>query len=152
MQCHKCNNKIPTRITFNNCTRKVSSRRKFCFECSPFGLHNTKQDDPSRPSIKSNLKYSLFSPEQKAKHIARTSKRGHDLKRKYVEQKGGKCEKCGYCKCLAALHFHHRDPKEKSFSLSVVEIRSRETSLVEQEVAKCDLICANCHAEEHFTF
>ena len=40
------------------------------------------------------------------------------LKRKYeaVQMRGGKCERCGYNKNLAALDFHHRNPKiPKSF-------------------------------------
>jgi hypothetical protein len=30
-----------------------------------------------------------------------------------VEYKGGKCECCGYDKCIAALEFHHLDPTTK---------------------------------------
>lgn len=41
------------------------------------------------------------------------------LKRKYevVQMRGGKCERCGYNKNLAALDFHHRDPILRSFRL-----------------------------------
>lgn len=39
------------------------------------------------------------------------------LKRKYeiVQMRGGKCERCGYNKNLAALDFHHRNPDTKKF-------------------------------------
>lgn len=30
---------------------------------------------------------------------------------------GGKCEKCGYNKCLDALEFHHKDPSQKEFQI-----------------------------------
>lgn len=41
------------------------------------------------------------------------------LKRKYeaVMMRGGKCERCGYNKNLAALEFHHRDPNTKKFQI-----------------------------------
>ena len=40
------------------------------------------------------------------------------LKEKLVEYKGGKCEICGYDKCITALEFHHLNPEEKEFSIS----------------------------------
>lgn len=70
-------------------------------------------------------------------------------KRTLVEEAGGKCVKCGYDRCYAALHFHHRDPGTKSF-----KVGSGNKSLARQrvEAAKCDLICANCHAEHHWSY
>lgn len=40
-------------------------------------------------------------------------------KESLVELFGGKCARCGYDKYFGALDFHHNDPKQKSFSLSV---------------------------------
>ena len=40
------------------------------------------------------------------------------IKRWALEYKGSKCEICGYNKCPEALDFHHKNPKEKDFSLS----------------------------------
>lgn len=41
------------------------------------------------------------------------AKRRRILKLKAVEYKGGKCEICGYNKCIDALEFHHLDPQKK---------------------------------------
>ena len=35
-----------------------------------------------------------------------------------VDHKGGKCERCGYMKCIDALEFHHIDDTKKDFSIS----------------------------------
>ena len=35
-----------------------------------------------------------------------------------VEYKGGKCESCGYDKCIEALEFHHIDESTKEFQVS----------------------------------
>jgi hypothetical protein len=66
-----------------------------------------------------------------------------------VEYKGGKCEKCGYNKCIGALVFHHKDPLEKDFQFSQNEARSKTIEELKKEADKCLLLCANCHAEEH---
>lgn len=70
------------------------------------------------------------------------------LKRQAVQYKGGKCTRCGYNKCLAALHFHHRDRSTKKFHLSITQKTSFAS--VKDELDKCDLLCANCHAEVEF--
>ena len=71
------------------------------------------------------------------------------MKKQAVKIKGGKCQKCGYDKCIDALHFHHRNAEEKSFGLSQSGIYHNWQDYL-KEVEKCDLLCANCHAEEHF--
>lgn len=68
-------------------------------------------------------------------------------KQKAVEYKGGKCVYCGYSKCLSALEFHHRDPSEKEFAWDMM--RKQAWDKVVTELDKCDLVCANCHREQH---
>ena len=48
------------------------------------------------------------------------------LKKKLVEYKGGKCEICGYDKCIAALDFHHLNPNEKDYSICNGDYKSFE--------------------------
>lgn len=69
------------------------------------------------------------------------------LKIKMVEYKGGKCEICGYNKCMRALSFHHLNPSEKDFTVSGKHCRKWQA--VKQELDKCQLLCMNCHAEVH---
>ena len=44
-------------------------------------------------------------------------KRREKTKELLVEYKGGKCEICGYNKCISALEFHHLNPNEKDFGI-----------------------------------
>lgn len=69
-------------------------------------------------------------------------------KKRAVEYKGGACESCGYSRSLAALEFHHRDPKEKDFKLSSPHVR-QPWHKQKTELDKCSLLCANCHREKH---
>ena len=73
------------------------------------------------------------------------------LKQKLVEYKGGKCERCGYNKCIGALEFHHLNPDEKDFTISSSHLGVKPIETFYKEVDKCILLCANCHAEEHWT-
>jgi DNA-binding CsgD family transcriptional regulator len=63
-----------------------------------------------------------------------------------VREAGGRCVLCGYDRCLGALHFHHLDPRTKSFGLAMRGHTKAFHRLLE-EAQKCVLLCANCHAE-----
>lgn len=70
-------------------------------------------------------------------------------KQRLIAYKGGKCEICGYDKdCPSSFHFHHKNPSEKSFGIGSKGI-TRKLEVLKQEVDKCQLLCANCHAEVH---
>lgn len=68
------------------------------------------------------------------------------VKQRLVDYKGGSCEICGYNKSLRALHFHHKDPNQKDFSISG---KSLSFDKMKSEVDKCILVCGNCHSEIH---
>ena len=74
-------------------------------------------------------------------------RRRNKTKKLLVEYKGGKCEICGYDKCISALEFHHIAPGEKDFGVSDGLTRSLEKN--KEEIDKCILVCANCHREIH---
>ena len=103
-------------------TKPNGNSRKYCFECSP-----------SYPKGESRSK--TISVLRRA------------MKKEAVKRHGGKCERCGYNKCIDALQFHHKDANKKEFGLANGITHSWEEYLAES--MKCELLCANCHAEEH---
>lgn len=70
------------------------------------------------------------------------------LKQKAIEYKGGRCARCGYDRCAGAMVFHHMDPTQKDFAIGS-KGHTRAWEKVKIELDKCELLCANCHAEEH---
>lgn len=86
--------------------------------------------------------------EQKKKDVIKVQKRRLKVKQMAIEYKGGKCEKCGYNKCVAALEFHHLNPEEKDFGIGSKGY-TRGWEKVKEELDKCILVCANCHREIH---
>ena len=97
--------------------------RHFCYECSP----------------------SYDKEQGRAQNISEIKKA---IKKQLVEYKGGKCEKCGYDKCMRALHFHHINPKKFEIS-AYLRLSHFNMQELYEEVDKCQLLCANCHAEIH---
>lgn len=62
-----------------------------------------------------------------------------------IEFLGGRCELCGYCRNIRALTFHHVDRETKAFTFAGSHNRSWRA--LKTELAKCVLLCKNCHAE-----
>jgi hypothetical protein len=57
------------------------------------------------------------------------------------------CCRCGYNKCARALQFHHIDKANKSADISNMIRYACTREILEKELAKCCLVCANCHCE-----
>lgn len=55
------------------------------------------------------------------------------------------CVDCGYDVHIA-LHFDHIDPASKKLSIAKMYSRAYKWEAILQEIAKCEVRCANCHA------
>jgi len=62
------------------------------------------------------------------------------------ELKDNPCSICGYEGVSRARVFHHVEPSEKSFEIRVGRLKQ---DYLAEEVAKCLLLCRNCHATLH---
>lgn len=69
------------------------------------------------------------------------------LTKRAMDFLGGKCNHCDE-NHIAALSFHHLDPKEKEFN--VCKLMSKTWEELEGELKKCILLCENCHRKYHF--
>jgi hypothetical protein len=96
--------------------------------------HQTHKDDP---------KYI-----QKRKDTANQARQDKlNWIRQYKLDQG--CSICGYNKCARALEFHHIDPNVKEYSVTKMALRKHSLQRIKTEIAKCVIVCANCHAEIH---
>ena len=59
------------------------------------------------------------------------------------------CRQCG-ASHPAVLDCHHIDPSEKEFVLSSALRRDWSKERILKELAKCDILCANCHRIHHW--
>lgn len=75
--------------------------------------------------------------------------RAKNKKQEYVNEiKKSGCINCGYTKCLKALTFHHINPKTKLNTISNLVCSGSLQNIID-EIAKCIILCQNCHHELH---
>ena len=156
-----------------NCTKSIIS-----YHCNRYGLGNPDSGQPLTDDIIEQLneyykshtvketcekfniskttlhKYTLNNPYlsdnvRKQRNYEHVRTHRQKIKEKSVEYKGGKCEQCGYNKCVKALEFHHLNPDNKDFTVSSYSKLSWDK--VQKELDKCAMVCANCHREIHHT-
>ena len=59
------------------------------------------------------------------------------------------CEQCG-TKDKRCLQLHHRDSSTKKHSVATLIGKGYIFKTVRVEVAKCEVLCANCHSIHHY--
>ena len=64
-----------------------------------------------------------------------------------AEAKNAPCKDCGKTYAPHVMQFDHLDPKTKSFSIGQFRTLFPSVEILRAEIAKCELVCANCHAE-----
>lgn len=95
------------------------SNRIFCYDCLPSNSNRAERN---------KQRYALFV----------------EYSNRLKLERG--CDRCGYKKCAAALEWHHPN-NDKDGDPSSLLRQSLDKYL--EEASKCELLCANCHREEH---
>ena len=131
MKCSKCNKEKPTTEFFSN-KKRSSGFDCYCKDC---------RKDYSRKH------YGIRTDYYKNK-VNRNKEKIKDIILQYKQ--GKKCSRCNFSNPLA-LDFHHKNPKDKEFSISKAYIKGIGIEKLEKEIAKCEILCANCHRIEHGT-
>jgi len=108
------------------------------------------------------MKMRVRSEESKEKDRLRLRKnydKGQAILRRYKSIKG--CAHCGYRAFASALHFDHIVPENKKFLIATKAHylaygkKTKSNKILREELFKCQVLCANCHAirtdtEEHY--
>lgn len=153
-KCLNCENQVPRLVVIDGKKRNLNNR-KYCFDCSPFGQHNTRKIHDSVSANTPVYKCRVCSKTYQGGHrqsrnicqSCRVSESRRNKKLALIEYKGGKCVVCDYDKCQQVLQFHHIDPNEKEFTIA--SSGTLDFDKLKSEVDKCVLVCANCHGEIH---
>jgi len=121
----------------------VPSLRKRCCKCKQpkalceFGKDKSREDGLN-PTCKACKR---FDPKHKAR-IEKLKSIVNDYKLKVG------CSRCGFDKDAVALDFHHTD-NSKDVNVSAMVSRHRSLERVFAEIAKCVVLCSNCHRIMH---
>ena len=95
---------------------------------------------------KEHKEYYAAHTEYEAKRGARRYKEMQDW---VASLKTGPCMDCGGTFPSVCMHFDHRPGEEKVLNIAALARHNNKKAILE-EIAKCDLICANCHAIRTF--
>lgn len=131
--------------TKNKVGPKPSNTEGKCVVCEKTTLNN-------KMYCSDNCKaknYLINNPDKKILINLKNQVKNQTFKQLAVNYKGGKCSICHYNKNLAALSFHHLNPKEKDLEISKFNRSNTLEKKHIDELDKCILLCENCHQEEH---
>lgn len=110
------------------CYGLACRKEKPCIVCTKPILAEAHKKTCSRVCAnkhRAGIRYKMNRPKDKVQY-------SRGLKIRLLRARGSQCERCGYNK-YEILHVHHRDKNRKNNNLSNLE-----------------LVCPNCHFEEHY--
>jgi hypothetical protein len=119
--------------------------------CSAFNKNRYRKDGLQvrcRDCDKARSKQ-RYQGEYKDYYIAKSQETLAARRQWFEDYKKDKC--CSRCGDLRwyVLEFHHRDGVDKEDEISRMVFNKRSVDKIMLEIAKCDLVCANCHRELH---
>lgn len=129
--CKNCNFNLP--IEMFPSSKGIKNNHYLCIECKRLydrNYHNNRSE---------------FKKKQKQLHQDTRRKNKLELVRNYKSNLG--CCKCGE-KDYACLDFHHISD-DKEIDVGLAASRNWSIERLAQEIAKCIVICANCHRKLH---
>lgn len=115
----------------------VDSKYRKCRVC-----HNIQAAAYQKRKIQEGLPL-----ERTRRRSAAEGYRHYNLKSSWLMKLGGKCAQCAYGQSVEALQFDHKNRAEKQYEISKL-FQSSRTDLLESELKKCQILCANCHSEK----
>jgi transcription elongation factor Elf1 len=87
---------------------------------------------------------------ESAKQQSRKKARKPVIREWFVEfKKTLQCSECGE-NHIACLDFHHTDPRKKDYGISQMIDGNWSIKKINEEVAKCVVLCSNCHRKLHW--
>lgn len=75
-----------------------------------------------------------------------TYRQKYTARRAFIDAlKAKPCVECGRSFPPCVMDFHHRNPNDKKLTIARAVVRFVNLDRILAEIAKCDLLCSNCH-------
>lgn len=143
--CSKCANE-KDEDDFHKRKDRPKGRASLCKECSRKRWRDFRDANPE--IIKQNVQNWLVRPGSKERLKVLWKQRDKNREKRLREIlntiKAQPCQDCKIQYPTYVMDFDHRDPTTKLFNVGHVSRAGSVKKLLE-EVAKCDLVCSNCH-------
>ena len=132
-RCCSCKQELEL-SEFNKNKGRKDGLNSICKECSRVRSKKYYKDNPT-------------------KHKINTSLRNRQIRDSLLEKTNNLklSAGCKFCieKEVVCLDFHHLDANEKEFSIAKMVSNGRKWQEIENEIAKCIIVCSNCHRKLH---
>lgn len=134
--CPKCNEERDISFYYYNKTYNIY--HSACKLCEILRGKELIKNSPTRKAIireRNKVRNNLCKKETKEKIDQIKLNRG--------------CLVCGYKTFPGSLLFHHIDPTSKIQTVGNLRINGKKIITIEKEIAKCVVLCFNCHIALH---
>jgi len=138
--CTKCGEEKPI-DRFKVKKGKVTSHCRLCYSRYYSGRKwkgGVKVRGPVLSDTERKAKHKMY---RKAYKVAMKKRAQTFLKELLVRSV---CMDCGYSNWIA-LEFDHREPEKKHKDVTEMVSRGYSLDSLKSEIAKCDIVCSNCH-------
>lgn len=135
-------------VRYSNPLKREEYQRKR----SKLYMRDYREKNPDKVKMWEKNRKRNKDEKSKKQFLLWQKQRRHEFKNRLdkIKLEIGKCKLCGYNKHPEILQFHHRDKESKKFQLSTGNLGSYKWETILKEIAKCDLICPNCHSLTHY--
>ena len=161
--CITCQLSLPTsdEYFYHQTTHRLSGECKECAKKRARANNKGRPSGAQRRKARAAMGLPPYPVKERGKRRDSASTKRHhaqwnkqnriSLRALLVEIKAeASCARCGYRDNPLALEFHHTDPATKTREVSQLVGNVGRGRLLE-EVAKCEILCANCHTIHHLT-
>ena len=143
MICTKCGqSKNETEFYWIKQRQKRDTQCKTCKRVAKREYYHKNKEEYKRR----NREWRRKNPDAASRNQKRTAERNRTLFFKWLADKS--CIVCGESDPVV-LDLHHRNPTNKLGSIGSL-IGGSSANKLFAEIAKCDVLCANCHRRVHF--
>lgn len=128
-RCAACGSEKP-RSSFSSNRAHRDGLQTYCIDCS---------------RVYQRRHYQKNAQKYRARAVARNARRRAVVRRIFQEAKAQPCSDCGRSYPPFVMDFDHVDPGSKRFTIGRDGWHNRTLIDIRREIAKCDVVCANCH-------
>jgi hypothetical protein len=107
--------------------------------------------DKNKQAEAASKHYQANKDKLKARAKAYTTRQRLLLRRYVIEAKQQPCIICKLSFPPCVMDFHHRAGEKKENDVATMVNRGVSLATLQREIAKCDIICSNCHRIKHDT-
>ena len=119
--------------------------KKLCSICKKNPIRSGKR---TSYCVECNREYGKKNyQENKERYFKQAKKRDQQLDELILKYKNKPCTDCGVSYPPYIMDFDHLDGNTKEYGICYMRRRRMAFDKIEAEIAKCEVVCANCHRE-----